>query len=498
MSTTAHSHLALSQNTVACSFDTAISFSRILGIEHRKAEIFVKDGRLEHRQSQWWPLGEGTLAIRDLVFAVHDRDISNSDPSLLIVSLMDAFNEENLLAKEWLVKVDPHTSTPYLFKFHFSPVDLTCCIMITDTKRTWAEVLSSKQFARRWRECNRRIDSPSLDDDQEEAWRTRCLELLSSAHTLGGMLQLSFEVVEVQFWGILLSRLTFNLTTDVRLCKDFALQLECDAFKWRWETIFVGHKVSADILSKHLIMPLISANHLAFSSPVVVGDLPPTDLEKAIDKIARIARRTVDTHVKNALSKPRLATTMRRITAVFNFISDPPNISTEVDSPVLLPPPEPTPKIKKPELLKTTRTLTPEPNRESGAIPRRPSPINHSDDSGSATEPEDDTSIHPPRPGPGSGATGADQRLDIRMRSPTPSREDASPRARGARNRSTKALPSDTDSSPVRPIKKSKPRAPSSDEDSEAERKKLADQIKRGTASAPGLRQPIKRGGKRF
>ncbi|KAF8127023.1 hypothetical protein EV363DRAFT_1401456 [Boletus edulis] len=394
---------------------------------------------------------------------------------------MDAFNEQNLLAKEWLVKIDPHTSTPYLFKFHFSPVDLTCCIMITDTKRTWAEVLSSKQFARRWRECNGRIDSPLLDGDAEEAWRTRCLELLSSAHTLGGMLQLSFEVVESNFG-------------------DFALQLECDAFKWRWETIFVGHKVSAYILSKHLIMPLISANHLAFSSPVVVGDLPPTDLEKAVDKIARIARRTVDTHVKNALSKPRLATTMRRITAVFNFISDPPNISTELG--------EPTPKIKKPELLKTTHTLTPEPNdrceasvssnRESVAFPRRPSPINHSADSGSATEPEDDASIHLPRPGSGSGATGADQRLDIPMRSPTPSREDASPRARGARNRSTKALPSDTDSSPVRPIKKSKPRAPSSDEDSEAERKKSADQIRRGTASAPGLRQPIKRGGKRF
>ena len=43
---------------------------------------------------------------------------------------------------------------------------------------------------------------------------------------------------------------------------------------------------------------------------------------QAIDKIARTARRTVDTHVKNALSKPRLATTIRRITAVFNFISD--------------------------------------------------------------------------------------------------------------------------------------------------------------------------------
>ena len=57
-------------------------------------------------------------------------------------------------------------------------------------------VLSNKQFARRWRGCNNRTDSPPLDEDEEEAWRTRSLELLSSAHTLGGMLDLSFEVVE--------------------------------------------------------------------------------------------------------------------------------------------------------------------------------------------------------------------------------------------------------------------------------------------------------------
>ncbi|KAI9568257.1 hypothetical protein HD554DRAFT_2205149 [Boletus coccyginus] len=390
---------------------------------------------------------------------------------------MDSFNEKLLVEKEWLVKVDAQTSTPYLIKFHSSPVDLACCIMITDTKRTWTEVLSSKQFARRWRECNKRFDSPPLDGDEEEAWRECSLELLSRAHTLGGVVELSFEVVESKFG-------------------DFTFQLECDAFKWRWETIFVGHKVSADILSKHLIMPLISANHLAFSSPDVVGDLPPADLEKAIDKIARTARRTVDTHVRNALSKPRLATTIRRITAGFNFISDPPNISTEVDSPVLLPPPEPMPKIKMPpeRLNKTLRAPTPEPN----VVPRIaviPQPAQRRTALHCHGRPEDSPLIHPPKPTLGSSA---DQEPDIRMRSPTPSRE-ASPRPGGARNRSvTKAPPSDTDSSPVRPIKKSKPRAPSSDEDGEEERKKLVAQIRRGGGSAPGLRQPIKRGGKRF
>jgi hypothetical protein len=121
--------------------------------------------------------------------------------------------------------------------------------------------------------------------------------------------------------------------------------LECDAFKWRWEVVFVGHKLSADILSRHLIAPLISANHLAFSSAEPVSALSESDLEKvilhtgillvilthlifhllliqAVDKMARTARRTVDTHIKNAMSKPRVATTIQRITAVFNFASD--------------------------------------------------------------------------------------------------------------------------------------------------------------------------------
>ncbi|KAI5980605.1 hypothetical protein EDD15DRAFT_884774 [Pisolithus albus] len=76
---------------------------------------------------------------------------------------MEDFSEEHsklLLSKEWLVKVDAQTSKPYLFKFYSSSVDLTCCFVITDTKKTWAEVLNSNQFARRWRECNERISSP--------------------------------------------------------------------------------------------------------------------------------------------------------------------------------------------------------------------------------------------------------------------------------------------------------------------------------------------------
>ena len=43
---------------------------------------------------------------------------------------------------------------------------------------------------------------------------------------------------------------------------------------------------------------------------------------KAVDKIGRTARRTVDTHIRNVFAKPRVATTMRRMTAMFNFSPD--------------------------------------------------------------------------------------------------------------------------------------------------------------------------------
>ena len=189
-------------------------------------------------------------------------------------------------------------------------------------------------------------------------------------------------------------------------------------------------------------------------------------------------------------------------------------ISTEASIPVLLPP-EPTQKLKmSPEHYNTTRSLTPEADvgllsrwdsqhallnvkdrrhisvtsEREPTVPSQPlTQINKAADSGSATEPEDDLQSSNPGPGPDAG-----QQLDIRMRSPTPSRG-----VRGNRSRGVTKLPSDTDSSPVRPIKKSKPCVVSSDEDSEEERKKRAAQIRNGT-SGPGLRQPIKRGGKRF
>jgi ABC-type enterochelin transport system substrate-binding protein len=87
----------------------------------------------------------------------------------------------------------------------------------------------------------------------------------------------------------------------------------------------------------------MSTAHLAFSAPNSVGGMSEPDLEtvseakplthvlmiryglyaQAVDKLGRIARRTPGMHVRNAISKPRLATTIRRMTATLNFLAEP-------------------------------------------------------------------------------------------------------------------------------------------------------------------------------
>ena len=87
-------------------------------------------------------------------------------------------------------------------------------------------------------------------------------------------------------------------------------------------------------------MPLMSTAHFAFNTPSSVGEMSESDLEtvskvkpltyvlliryelhaQALDKIGRNARRTPGMHARNAISKPRLATAIRRMTAMLNFL----------------------------------------------------------------------------------------------------------------------------------------------------------------------------------
>ena len=59
-------------------------------------------------------------------------------------------------------------------------------------------VLTSNQIARRGRDCNPQ-KSESFAEEDEEARRIRCLEFLTLAHSIGGLAELSFELVKSNF-----------------------------------------------------------------------------------------------------------------------------------------------------------------------------------------------------------------------------------------------------------------------------------------------------------
>ncbi|KAL1740414.1 hypothetical protein HDZ31DRAFT_47552, partial [Schizophyllum fasciatum] len=178
-------------------------------------------------------------------------------------------------------------------------------ILITDTRKVWTEVITSSQLARRWRVVNRTSQSfEQLPQSEEDAWREARLELLDRAHSLGAFPELSFEVVPTRF-------------------SDLAVRIETESFSWVWEATFVGYRMSAELISQQLILPLISVTHLALGGQENTAEAADGDLEKALDKVARSARRTPDTHVRNAIAKPRTATCLRRMGAMLAFLPDP-------------------------------------------------------------------------------------------------------------------------------------------------------------------------------
>jgi len=61
--------------------------------------------------------------------------------------------------------------------------------------------------------------------------------------------------------------------------KDFAFELRLEDLIFRWETNSAGPRISADVISRQIIMPLMSTAHLAFSSPNSVGEMSESDLE---------------------------------------------------------------------------------------------------------------------------------------------------------------------------------------------------------------------------
>ncbi|EAU85498.1 hypothetical protein CC1G_06399 [Coprinopsis cinerea okayama7 len=376
--------------------------------------------------------------------------------------------------------------------------------------------MNSQQFARRWRKYNPSSPGPYPSVEEEDAWREEGLEWLSNLHTLGGIDQAVFEVVDSHF-------------------SDLSLGLDHASFKWRWEANSVGYRSSAEIISKHLVIPLITANSLALSSPESIGEMADSDVEKAVDKSARVARRHADTHVRNALSKPKAATILRRITAMFNFATELPPILSVAQKPDLEPRLQVEPQVKQPppshpsppplvareapsskataDIAIHGRRMTSESPPPQAARQAVPSPA-RSDMKGkdraavpvgSETEDSDDEQgegsapVSIPKgqgtPSPPAVNAAVLTNQDIRMHSPSPPppsirKQSLSPPPASA------AASSKESPAPERKSAK-KPRVESSSNDSDSD----AGSKGRAGSRVParrGAKQPMKRGGKRF
>jgi len=81
------------------------------------------------------------------------------------------------------------------------------------------------------------------------------------------------------------------------------------------------------------MIPLLSTAYLAFTSPDAISEISGSGLEKAVDRVGRTARRSIDTHIRNIFSQPRACTSIRRLSALFAFSSNLPAIVDEFESP---------------------------------------------------------------------------------------------------------------------------------------------------------------------
>ncbi|KAH8109597.1 hypothetical protein DFH11DRAFT_928791 [Phellopilus nigrolimitatus] len=401
---------------------------------------------------------------------------------------METFTEE------WLVKVDNVNSVPYLLKFGISDDKSTVCVLITDTKTVWAEVLTTKQLVRRWQDCNSALSAANSDEAIPQLPK-----LLSLVHTPGAMSDANFDIVD---------------SRDA----DLAFELDCDEFKWRWDTYLLGPKTAADVISKHLIMPLISIAHVSFYSADPVSELSEEDLEKTVDRIGRSARRSIDIHVKHTLARPRIATTLQRISSLFAFGPLLPPIKSEFEAPdfkeqlaalraqsgpTTTSPPHADYSAFQSDISHDTnhaeepsQSRTPAGKTPGEMISSAPTPANI--DSETESDDDDVQAI------PASTAQAVSEGIRKGNNSPAVSAGPSVPTSRvpeaAAPCPTAVSRRSDSDSSP--PLKKLKAQTSRNDDDTDTDSdtgSKGRSQASQGSRGAPrGVRQPLKRRMKRF
>ncbi|KDQ07092.1 hypothetical protein BOTBODRAFT_39075 [Botryobasidium botryosum FD-172 SS1] len=215
-----------------------------------------------------------------------------------------------LLEQPWLVQTDVLSSISYLLKFYVSFEDLSCSLLITDGQSVWSETLSGNRLASRARACNStgfavgssqsqldqsHLENPHADEDEERLWLHKVLQKLAALYVE----QSTFENIDFAM------NESFNA--------DWEVETSSSDISWRWDVVARPPKQSVDIISKHLILPLISLTGLAFSSPD-----PLSTLDITSESIKEKGNPLV-----SCFSSPRAVTAVRRVTQMIKYSNEP-------------------------------------------------------------------------------------------------------------------------------------------------------------------------------
>ncbi|KAH7105445.1 hypothetical protein BKA62DRAFT_812954 [Auriculariales sp. MPI-PUGE-AT-0066] len=213
------------------------------------------------------------------------------------------------------------SDTNYMIKFAISHELKLCCVMITDTKSVFGEVLPFNSLARRWASANPTLHIPlnsqGLPDDTTIKY---IVEVLSIMHTIKHM-----------------SSGTLKVSEDYN--SDLAIDLATNDYSWRWNALAVGLRTSADLISTHLITPLLTFSWASLDLKESMKQVGADALEKHLRPRSIQHRKTPQTLPQAAFRKPKLTTALCLIHATFLSRSDLPSIVEDVDDDPELPEP---------------------------------------------------------------------------------------------------------------------------------------------------------------
>ncbi|KAG8700830.1 hypothetical protein FRC09_005731 [Ceratobasidium sp. 395] len=174
---------------------------------------------------------------------------------------------KQLLPVPWLSLADNEGKKTYLLKFFASPEDVSCYVLITDTRHVWAEVLQGRHISRRADQ----LDPPAPNsltfnrtEKQERRFRRQLLDQINSAHSLNKLDELE---VEVQADG-------------GHLHADLCMKIITPNLTWQWNGFALHPSHAADVIYEHFTTPMITLMAVALATPKPAGDMAPEDIQK--------------------------------------------------------------------------------------------------------------------------------------------------------------------------------------------------------------------------